>query len=164
MEPSSVRLNGHFISRGADFVSSLSWNSLLGFFAARGLPSGSSFSEPILVHGKPIPRSESSNWEVRDHLSLKRKGTVDNGSPPKKNRTQNIDDDFLSIKRRLNLDDDHPTKKRKITEINSDLPRKPSKLFMVSSKSGFECSFAIGTGKRFREDDTACSVSCKRIK
>ncbi|KAK8946493.1 hypothetical protein KSP39_PZI006783 [Platanthera zijinensis] len=54
LEPSTVRLNGYFLSRGTDFVSSLPWNSLLSFFAARGLPDGESPLDSILVQGKAV--------------------------------------------------------------------------------------------------------------
>lgn len=53
LEPSSVRLNGRFVSRGPDLISSLTWGSLLGFFACRGLPVGASELDPVVVQGKP---------------------------------------------------------------------------------------------------------------
>lgn len=53
LEPSTVRLNGHFLSRSPDFVSSVTWGSLISFFASRGFPSGSSGSDAVVVQGKP---------------------------------------------------------------------------------------------------------------
>ena len=53
LDPSTLRLNGHFIGRGADLVaSSVTWKSLLCFFSSRGLPAGSSDADAIIVDGK----------------------------------------------------------------------------------------------------------------
>ncbi|RWW57020.1 hypothetical protein BHE74_00036228 [Ensete ventricosum] len=53
LDPSSVTLNGYFISRGPDFVSSFTWGSLVSFFTSRGLPTGGSQLDPVVVQGKP---------------------------------------------------------------------------------------------------------------
>lgn len=48
LEAHSLRLNGHLISRGVDEIaSSVTWNSLLSFFSARGFS-----THPLIVHGK----------------------------------------------------------------------------------------------------------------
>ncbi|XP_008794611.2 LOW QUALITY PROTEIN: uncharacterized protein LOC103710593 [Phoenix dactylifera] len=52
LDPSTVRLNGHFLSRGPDLVSSVTWGSLLSFFASRGFPSGRSDHDAVVVQGK----------------------------------------------------------------------------------------------------------------
>lgn len=122
LEPSTVRLNGHFVSRGVDLVSKLSWNSLFSFFAARGLPAGGSLLDPIVVQGKPIANT-----------GLKRKVTTKDENPYKRSRMvegcskeQNIgneqlaDNKCLCIKRQLKLVDDRPSKKGKIGDIISD--------------------------------------------
>ena len=53
VDPLTLKLNGHFIGRGADLVaSSVTWKSLLCFFSSRGLPAGSSDADAIIVDGK----------------------------------------------------------------------------------------------------------------
>lgn len=53
LDPNTLKLNGYFVSRGADLIaSSVTWKSLIGFFSARGLPTGASASAALLVHGK----------------------------------------------------------------------------------------------------------------
>ena len=52
LEPSTVKLNGHFLSRGLDLVSSVTWNSLLSFFSAKRLPIGGSDDDALVVDGK----------------------------------------------------------------------------------------------------------------
>lgn len=53
LEPSTVKLNGHFISRGFDLIATcVTWHSLLTFFSARGLSTGKHEADALLVHGK----------------------------------------------------------------------------------------------------------------
>ncbi|GMH02490.1 hypothetical protein Nepgr_004329 [Nepenthes gracilis] len=53
LEPSTLKLNGHFISRGVDLIaSSVTWKSLLSFFSARGLSTGTADSSALVVDGK----------------------------------------------------------------------------------------------------------------
>lgn len=53
LEPSTVKLNGHFISRGIDLVAScVTWQSLLAFFSAKGLSTGKDEADALLVDGK----------------------------------------------------------------------------------------------------------------
>lgn len=52
LEPSSLKLNGHFLSRGLDLVSSVTWKSLLSFFSAKRLPIGSADLDALVVDGK----------------------------------------------------------------------------------------------------------------
>ncbi|GAV70712.1 hypothetical protein CFOL_v3_14210 [Cephalotus follicularis] len=53
LDPSTVKLNGHFVSRGVDLVSSsVTWRSLLSFFSARGLSTGKDYSDALTVDGK----------------------------------------------------------------------------------------------------------------
>ncbi|KAK4752606.1 hypothetical protein SAY87_021404 [Trapa incisa] len=73
LEPWSVRLNGQFISRGIDMISSVTWRSLLRFFTSKGLSTGKDDSEPLIVEGKlltvgnkrtPDPEGSSVNCNV----------------------------------------------------------------------------------------------------
>ncbi|CAK7349372.1 unnamed protein product [Dovyalis caffra] len=53
LDPSTLKLNGHFISRGVDLVSSsVTWRSLLNFFSAKGLSTGKDDKEALIVDGK----------------------------------------------------------------------------------------------------------------
>ncbi|KAI4356383.1 hypothetical protein L6164_000410 [Bauhinia variegata] len=53
LDPSSLKLNGHFISRGLDLIaSSVTWRSLLSFFSAKGLSTGKHDLDALLVTGK----------------------------------------------------------------------------------------------------------------
>ena len=53
IEPSTLKLNGHFISRGVDLIaSSVTWKSLLSFFSSRGLSTGTHDSGALIVDGK----------------------------------------------------------------------------------------------------------------
>lgn len=53
LEPSTVKLNGHFISRGIDLVSSsVTWRSLLSFFSSKGLSTGTDEKGALIVDGK----------------------------------------------------------------------------------------------------------------
>uniref|UniRef100_A0A6N2N3W2 Uncharacterized protein n=1 Tax=Salix viminalis TaxID=40686 RepID=A0A6N2N3W2_SALVM len=52
LDPSTLKLNGYFISRGVDLVSSsVTWRSLLSFFTARGLSTGKDDKEALIVDG-----------------------------------------------------------------------------------------------------------------
>ncbi|KAK1353187.1 Amino acid-ligase [Heracleum sosnowskyi] len=53
LDPLTIKINGHWISRGLDFIaSSVTWKSLISFFSARGLSTGISATEPLRVDGK----------------------------------------------------------------------------------------------------------------
>lgn len=53
LDPRTLRLNGHFISRGVDLIaSSVTWRSLLSFFSSRGLSTGTDTSGALVVDGK----------------------------------------------------------------------------------------------------------------
>ncbi|MBA0715382.1 hypothetical protein Golax_014281 [Gossypium laxum] len=54
LDPLTVKLNGHFISRGVDLVSSsVTWRSLLSFFSSKGLCTGTDGHKgALIVDGK----------------------------------------------------------------------------------------------------------------
>lgn len=53
LDPSTLRLNGYFISRGVDLISSsVTWNSLLSFFSSKGLSTGKDYHDALLVTAK----------------------------------------------------------------------------------------------------------------
>ncbi|KAL3725115.1 hypothetical protein ACJRO7_030173 [Eucalyptus globulus] len=50
LDPATLKLNGHFVSRGADLVSpSVTWRSLLSYFSSKGLPTGAAPSSVFLI-------------------------------------------------------------------------------------------------------------------
>nr|GFB99133.1 hypothetical protein [Tanacetum cinerariifolium] len=55
LDPTTVKLNGYFLSRGVDFVAcSMTWKSLLSFFSKRGIHTGSSGDGGLVVDGKVL--------------------------------------------------------------------------------------------------------------
>ncbi|KAF9688401.1 hypothetical protein SADUNF_Sadunf02G0193500 [Salix dunnii] len=53
LDPSTLKLNGYFISRGVDLISSsVTWRSLISFFSAKGLCTGKDDTEALIVDGK----------------------------------------------------------------------------------------------------------------
>ncbi|KAJ6403767.1 hypothetical protein OIU84_012050 [Salix udensis] len=78
LDPSTLKLNGYFISRGVDLVSSsVTWRSLLSFFTARGLSTGKDDREALIVDGNLSkvgtkrahdPQSASSRSNYRDEV------------------------------------------------------------------------------------------------
>ncbi|KAK3415226.1 hypothetical protein EUGRSUZ_H00781 [Eucalyptus grandis] len=53
LDPATLKLNGHFVSRGADLVSpSVTWRSLLSYFSSKGLPTGAGAGGALVVDGK----------------------------------------------------------------------------------------------------------------
>ncbi|KAG0480921.1 hypothetical protein HPP92_011779 [Vanilla planifolia] len=177
IESSSVRLNGHFVSRGLDLVSTLSWESLLSFFATRGHPVGSSLVDAIVVEGKPVVQGWNSSSNVNDgHLFLKRKNTINDTMSPKRCRVlegssnmhnvgieQEIDD-VCCIKRQLKLEEELPSKKGKNDKCTLGLLKEASKLSTISAETGSNCSFVNEFGKRLRVDDICNALSSKKVK
>lgn len=53
LDPSTLKINGHFISRGVDLIaSSVTWRSLLSFFSSKGLSTGKDENDAIIIDGK----------------------------------------------------------------------------------------------------------------
>uniref|UniRef100_A0A7N0T563 Uncharacterized protein n=1 Tax=Kalanchoe fedtschenkoi TaxID=63787 RepID=A0A7N0T563_KALFE len=68
LEPATLKINGHFIGRGPDFIaSSLTWRALLTFFSHRRLPAGADHRSPLLVHGNIVKKPPANK---RTHESL----------------------------------------------------------------------------------------------
>ncbi|XP_010464320.1 PREDICTED: uncharacterized protein LOC104744896 [Camelina sativa] len=161
LEPSTVKLNGHFISRGIDLMATcVTWQSLLAFFSAKGLSTGKHEADALLVHGKlsklGSKRAHSDPQEdlltCDDDLGLiktkkfKHKCSVGESLSSECN------------KRKLLLSEDsHSHKKLK---LNRDVSFGGS-----VSKTSLKCSFISDNGlKRRREDDMIASASCKKIR
>lgn len=75
LEPWSVRLNGRFISRGVDLISSsVTWRSLLRFFSSKGLSTGKDDGGPIIVDGKLLMVGNKSKRSSRSGRVLEKSG------------------------------------------------------------------------------------------
>lgn len=105
LNPSSVKFNDIYVSRGSDFISSVTWIDILGYFVKKGYSTGKSEQDPILVDGKPC--DPSGAWIHVNHLE-----------------DQNLcktEDAGHGGKRRIPLEDSmnvNVLKKRKILEEN----------------------------------------------
>ncbi|XP_052731604.1 uncharacterized protein LOC108330408 [Vigna angularis] len=136
LDPSTLRLNGHFISRGVDLIaSSLTWNSLLSFFSSKDLPTGRDQCDALLVTGKLCK------------VGLKRE--ILKGQ---------------SCKRKELLEDVNLFKKLKIDEDKSDIGDKIDDHSGSIARNQFTCSYASKNLKRIREDEAIVAANYKRIR
>ena len=114
LDPSTVKLNGHFISRGVDLVSSsVTWRSLLSFFSSKGLSTGTDEKGTLIVDGKLCKVGTKSKYYYKDEPW--HSGSNDGGCPVSE---LNIS---LGFKRKSLVDDVSLLKKLKINETNSGL-------------------------------------------
>nr|KJB42505.1 hypothetical protein B456_007G155900 [Gossypium raimondii] len=74
LDPLTVKLNGHFISRGVDLVSSsVTWRSLLSFFSSKGLCIGTDGHKgALIVDGKLCKVGSKRAHEPQDCVSWSR--------------------------------------------------------------------------------------------
>ncbi|TYI55656.1 hypothetical protein E1A91_D11G155700v1 [Gossypium mustelinum] len=74
LDPLTVKLNGHFISRGVDLVSSsVTWRSLLSFFSSKGLCTGTDGHKgALIVDGKLCKVGSKRAHEPQDGVSWSR--------------------------------------------------------------------------------------------
>lgn len=148
LDPSTVKLNGHFISRGLDLVSSsVTWRSLLKFFSAKGLSTGKDDKDALIVDGKLSKVGSKRSHNSEDTLvetpgkigapdfnicqrpsagyinSFKDKKLKDSGSGYEEGDHRASLSNGLGLKRKHSLEDLGLLKKLKIKESNSDLSR-----------------------------------------
>ncbi|KAF2292624.1 hypothetical protein GH714_026091 [Hevea brasiliensis] len=125
LEPSTLKLNGHFISRGVDLVSSsVTWRSLLKFFSAKGYPlvgiSGTHDPQDAAPASRVNYRTETeevSTGPQPEHVInfLMNKKLKENNSGCHQLSKCN----GLGFKRKQLLEDVNSFKKLKINEANS---------------------------------------------
>ncbi|KAG4380046.1 hypothetical protein GLYMA_16G101000v4 [Glycine max] len=152
LDPSSLRLNSHFIGRGVDLVaSSVTWKSLLSFFSSKGLPTGKDQRDALVVTGKlckvGLKRGHDSQ-HFQNGVGKMLEGEILNGQSCKRNHL---------------LDDVNLFKKLKINEDKSDIHDKVDDLSGSIARSQFTCSYASKNLKRIREDETT-AANYKRIR
>ncbi|MBA0653123.1 hypothetical protein Goklo_020326 [Gossypium klotzschianum] len=182
LDPLTVKLNGHFISRGVDLVSSsVTWRSLLSFFSSKGLCTGTDGHKgALIVDGKLCKVGSKRAHEPQDGVSWSRDSAGKPGINDiylfenKKLRESSLTGSHdggdrsvseinigVGLKRQCSIDHASLLKKLKINDTNSDI-KGNSKASNVSS-TPFKCSYLSGPMKRRREDEVIVGVPCKRI-
>ncbi|XP_038713256.1 uncharacterized protein LOC120007137 isoform X2 [Tripterygium wilfordii] len=141
--PSTLKLNGHFISRGVDLVSSsVTWSSLLSFFSAKGFSTGKDDKDALIVDGKLCKAGTKLCEE--GHLASEYDGP--------------------GFKRKQLFEDASLLKKLKIHETNSDIQgignNQSDTIWSTCSTS----SYVNGNLKRMREKDVIVAAPCKKIR
>lgn len=162
LDPNTLKLNGYFVSRGADLIaSSVTWKSLIGFFSARGLPTGASASAALLVHGKlskiGSKRSHDNTSEMcylRDskrtqHEQCSVPGLVDS-------RQHN----GLCLKRKWRLEDPKRTSSDEAVS-GSGLQENKGGAFKIGR---FSCSIISKNLKRMRIDEIVAAPPVKKLR
>ncbi|PNY13859.1 hypothetical protein L195_g010527 [Trifolium pratense] len=147
LDPSTLKLNGYFISRGVDLISSsLTWNSLLSFFSAKGLSTGKHDHDAVLVTGKVVNKGghESQNFQIGIDKVIE----TDNAGSNRVNQ----------------LEDMHLHKNKKLRDNKSDLRDKVDELSGSISLSQFTCSYTSKNLKRIREDEVIVAANYKTIR
>ncbi|KAK9057438.1 hypothetical protein SSX86_022273 [Deinandra increscens subsp. villosa] len=176
LDPATVKLNGHFISRGVDLIaSSVTWKSLISFFSSRGLSTGTSGSGALVVDGKLSKSgSKRANNSVNGitstsdvgYNSVNRKPVLEDSNSSKRAKFKDVDStsNAFSLKRKQE-DASSSLKRLKVDESVSGLESKeqhtcPEALF----KTRFPCSFLGKNTKRRREDEMVVPPSCKKCR
>lgn len=191
LDPTTVKLNTHLISRGTDLLSScLTWKSLLSFFASRGLPTGSTDSQALIVHGK-LSKSGSKrahnpscteNWDccsVNDDFLVQRSAELEVTSDLKKKKVngnstvnhvsssgkdvnhQRIMQGGFGFKRKATLEDVNVLKKKRIAEGNKSGSQDGLPDSILCNLASYNC---IGGIKRPREAEPIMSITHKRVR
>ncbi|KAM7263521.1 hypothetical protein ACFE04_001204 [Oxalis oulophora] len=171
LDPLTVKLNGHLISKGFDFISStVTWRSLLSFFSSRGFPIGEDDNKPIVVEGRVGGYCCNKD---EDHELIKinkrlRDCEVGCSSQPKSTTWEERSQPGYSkcsnghgFKRKVLFEDLSLLKKLKINDYDPDIP--PSGRSNVV-RNPVACCHSSVKGKRTRDDEVIVSSSCKRIK
>ncbi|EOA32377.1 hypothetical protein CARUB_v10015644mg [Capsella rubella] len=161
LEPSTVKLNGHFISRGIDLMATcVTWQSLLAFFSAKGLSTGKHEADALLVHGK-LSKLGTKRAHSDPQEDLTCDGDLDLIKTKKLKLKYSVGESLISEcnKRKLLSDDPHSHKKLKFIMDDSFCGSGSA------SKTPVTCSFKSNEGlKRRREDDMIASAFCKKIR
>ncbi|KAL1340971.1 uncharacterized protein [Arachis hypogaea] len=186
IEPSTLKLNGHFISRGVDLIScSVTWKSLISFFSSKGLSTGNNLGDALLVTGKFCKLANKREHEPQDFENGNGKVIESENSCSGKrtrleafnlqwnkklkdgNSGETLDDQCC--KRKQPLEGFNLFKKLKSDNKKSGLPAdtqdKGDNLSGGISRSPFTCSQTSKNLKRIRDDDDAIvAAQCKRTR
>nr|GMD15649.1 uncharacterized protein LOC109173457 [Ipomoea batatas]GMD18707.1 uncharacterized protein LOC109173457 [Ipomoea batatas] len=179
IEPATLKLNGHFISRGVDLISSsVTWKSLLSFFSARGFSTGASDSDALIVDGKLSKlRSKRGACSPVDNEIQSLKGFSDNTNAHPES-TKRIKDgtpgtfgcinqisplNGLCLKRKFGLEGTSPVKKTRTNESNLDVTQR-DRVFTTTRDRQLPCSFTSNEAKRMREEEMVVASPLKRLR
>lgn len=166
LDPSTLKLNGHFISRGLDLISSsVTWKSLLSFFSAKRLSTGRDDHDALIVDGKLSrvgtkrahdPKEDSGAPATEDTNLVKSKKIREGNSGKNGDCGMSLLYNGLGLKRKQLLEDLSLLKKLRINETcTADITGKGNDLSrsISSSTCNLRCSPMSRNMKRTREDD-----------
>ncbi|MCD7456464.1 hypothetical protein HAX54_031860 [Datura stramonium] len=174
LDPATLKINGHFISRGVDLIaSSVTWKSLLSFFSARGLSTGDSDSAPIIVEGKLSKvgsKRSHSPTEVEKGLLCKKelndereKHHEDTNFLSSKKFKESSRGVALDLKRKLCFEGSGLLKRSRTNECDSGLREK--QVDFPKADRPVLCSLASEKLKRIRDDEMVVTTTpFKRIR
>ncbi|XP_050206658.1 uncharacterized protein LOC126656194 [Mercurialis annua] len=188
LDPSTLKLNGHFISRGVDLVSSsVTWKSLLNFFSSKRLPTGQDDMDALIVDGKFCKagskracnsqdagisrynyRAEPDEVSIRSISEPEEINLFMNKKLKEKHSGSGADHQVsksagLGFKRKQLLEVVNLLKKLKTNGPNPELGDKSNDCHRLTSSSKLKCSYSGGV-KRMREDEAILAAPCKRIR
>ncbi|KAK9281419.1 hypothetical protein L1049_004321 [Liquidambar formosana] len=194
IEPATLKLNGHFISRGVDLISSsVTWKSLLSFFSARGLSTGKDDGDALIVDGKLCKAGSKRSHDPQDVGNgicdiaeggdvgvtrrpqleaidlIKKKKLTKSASGSEDGNPHVTTSSGLGFKRKQELEDVSPLKKLKMNETKLDAsPRdfdgSTNDLNGSFPNTQFPCSYMSENAKRTRGDEVFMATSSKRIR
>ncbi|KAF3435959.1 hypothetical protein FNV43_RR23051 [Rhamnella rubrinervis] len=189
LEPSTLKLNSHFISRGVDLIStSVTWKSLLSFFSSKGLPTGKDNDNALIVDGKlskvgtkrvhepedavngfcytNVPVEVASIGEpAREDINLlNHKRRKESSSGCEAGNCGGCTYNGIGFKRKQVLEELSLLKKLKIYDVCTDMPGRGNEHSKSTSSSQLRCSSLSGNMKRMREDEAIVAAPYKRIR
>ncbi|CAA7013922.1 unnamed protein product [Microthlaspi erraticum] len=164
LEPSTVKLNGHFISRGIDLLATcVTWQSLLAFFSARGFSTGEDESGALFVDGKLCKvGTKRAHSDPQEDITCNDLGLIRN----KKLKDKcSVEEPLVSggNKRKLLSEDRHSLKKLKLS-MGDSCGKYVAGRQGGNSKTPLKCSFISDGLKRTREDEMIVTSACKRTR
>lgn len=155
LNPSSVKFNDIYVSRGPDFISSVTWSNLLGYFVKKGYSTGESVQDPILVDGKPC--DSSGAWIHVNHLEDPNLCKTEEAGPGGKRR--------IPLEDSMNV---NVLKKRKILEENFDVDFKShlqqNEHIAQNDGDSLNLNCNMELKKRRRSDEMLAFSPCKRAR
>ncbi|XP_015892368.3 uncharacterized protein LOC107426645 [Ziziphus jujuba] len=182
LEPSTLKLNGHFISRGVDLIaSSVTWKSLLSFFSSKGLPTGKDNDKALVVDGKLSkvgtkrahnPQDDIGCVNQHEEVATSSRGPAMVGNNLLKHKRmregfissgREAENSSVGLKRKQVVEELGNLKKLKINETYTDIPGRVSEPKKSTSGTQLRCSYS-GDMKRMREDEAIIAAPSKRIR
>ncbi|TMX01872.1 hypothetical protein EJD97_023326 [Solanum chilense] len=179
LNPLTLKINGHFISKGVDFIaSSVTWKSLLSFFSARGFS-----THPLIIQGNlsklGSKRSHSPTLvengllckkDLNDEREKCHEETNSLSNKKLKESTRGNDRLYnfacagvaLNQKRKLCLEGSGLLKRSRTDEYDSGL--REERVEFPNADRPLLCNLAREKLKRFRDDEMVVTTPFKRIR